>query len=518
MSIVYLIGAGPGDPGLITVRGLQYLSTADVVLYDHLVPQRLLRAARPDAEQIDVGTVAPQPLEQEAICYLLAEKAREGKTVARLKWGDPFVFGSGGAEALFLHEQGVPFEVVPGIPAGIAVPGYAGIPITYPAGGDTVTFIRGHEDDGKTPASIDWTSLARLEGTLVCYAGPQQLPKMLTALLAHGRSPDDATAIVYDGTRPTQETIAGTLMEMAERVAQSADRRPAIAVVGRVVALREHLRWFDARPLFGKRILVTRPRDQSADLIERLEAMGADAIEAPMIRIMPPEDYGALDEAAAHASDYDWIVFSSANAADAFMGRLLAGPKDLRALGGVRLCGVGPATAERLAAYRLKVDLTPPEYRAEAILRALSESGEVRGKRILLPHADIGRELLADELRKKGAEVTEVVAYRTVAVDPEREGEPDVYRMLLERSIDVVTFTSASAVRNFVRVVGAEPAPDLLATTVVACIGPVTAEAASQSNIKTTIQPSSYTVPALVDAIAKYFEGRDTEKTSSAQR
>ncbi len=490
MSIVYLIGAGPGDPGLITVRGLQYLSTADVVLYDHLVPQRLLRAARPDAEQIDVGTAAPQPLEQEAICYLLAEKAREGKTVARLKWGDPFVFGSGGAEALFLHEQGVPFEVVPGIPAGIAVPGYAGIPITYPAGGDTVTFIRGHEDDGKTPASIDWTSLARLEGTLVCYAGPQQLPKMLTALLAHGRSPDDATAIVYDGTRPTQETIAGTLMEMAERVAQSADRRPAIAVVGRVVALREHLRWFDARPLFGKRILVTRPKDQSADLIERLEAMGADAIEAPMIRIMPPEDYGPLDEAAARASDFDWIVFSSANAADAFMGRLLAGPKDLRALGGVRLCGVGPATAERLAAYRLKVDLTPPEYRAEAILRALSESGDVRGKRILLPHADIGRELLADELRKKGAEVTEVVAYRTVAVDPEREGEPDVYRMLLERSIDVVTFTSASAVRNFVRVVGAEPAPDLLATTVVACIGPVTAEAASQSNIKTTIQPS----------------------------
>ena len=506
MSIVYLIGAGPGDPGLLTVRGQQYLSEADVVLYDHLVPARLLRSARPDAEQIDVGTAAPQPLEQEAICYLLAEKAREGKTVARLKWGDPFVFDSGGSEALFLHEQGVRFEVVPGIPAGIAVPGYAGIPITYPGGGDTVTFIRGHEDEGKTRASIDWTSLARLDGTLVCYAGPRQLTEMLTALLSHGRAPADSAAVIYDGTLPTQSTIAGTLGEVAEAVARAADRRPAILVVGRVVALREHLRWFDARPLFGKRILVTRPKDQSMELVERLEAMGADAIEAPMIRILPPDDDGPLEEACARAGDFDWIVFSSANAVDAFMEQLLAGPGDLRALGGVKLCGVGPATADSLANYGLKVDLTPAEYRAEAVLRALLDSGDVRGLKFLLPHADIGRELLAEELRRQGAEVTEVVAYRTVAVEADREGEPDIYRMLLEHSVDVVTFTSASAVRNFVRILGAEPAADLLAGTVVACIGPVTADAALQSNIKTTIQPANYTIPALVDAIAGYFE------------
>ena len=517
MSIVYLIGAGPGDPGLITVRGLQYLAAADVVLYDHLVPARLLRSARPDAEQIDVGTAAPQPLEQEAICYLLAEKAREDKIVARLKWGDPFVFDSGGAEALFLHEQGVRFEVVPGIPAGIAVPGYAGIPITYPGGGDTVTFVRGHEDDGKARASIDWTSLARLDGTIVCYAGPRQLADMLRALLSHGRQPEDSAAVVYNGTLPTQETIAGTLREVAETVTQAGDRRPAILVVGRVVALREHLRWFDARPLFGKRILVTRPKDQSMELVERLEAMGAEAIEAPMIRILPPEDYGPLDEACAGAGDFDWIVFSSANAVDVFMERLLAGPKDLRALGGVKLCGVGPATAEHLADYGLKVDLTPPEYRAEAVLRALSDRGDVTGLKVLLPHADIGRELLADELRKQGADVTEVVAYRTIAVEADREGEPDIYRMLLERSIDVVTFTSASAVRNFVRILGAEPAADLLGTTVVACIGPVTADAAAQSNVTTTIQPANYTIPALVDAIAKYFDTRGAE-TPSTQR
>ena len=505
MNIVYLIGAGPGDPGLITVRGQQCLASADVVLYDHLVPARLLRHARPDAEKIDVGGAAPKAQEQEAICYLLAEKAREGKTVARLKWGDPFVFDSGGSEALFLHEQGVHFEVVPGIPAGIAVPSYAGVPITYPGGGDTLTFIRGHEDEGKTRASIDWASLARLDGTIVCYAGPQQLKTILTALVAHGRPPEDAAAVVYDGTLPIQETLDGSLEEIAKAIKPD-ERRPAILVVGRVAALRQHLRWFDARPLFGKRVLVTRPREQAADLVDRLEAMGAEAIEAPMIRIVPPEDYGPLDEACARAGTFDWIVFSSAHAVDAFVERVIAGPRDLRSLNGAKLCGVGPATSERLARYGLKVDLMPPEYRAEAMLRALSETGDVRGLKVLLPRADIGREVVAEELRKQGAEVTEVIAYRTTAVEAEREGEPDIYRMLLEHRIDVVTFASASAVRSFVRVLGAEPAADLLSATIVASIGPVTAEAASQFNIKTTIMPAAYTIPALVDAIVEYFQ------------
>jgi uroporphyrinogen III methyltransferase/synthase len=224
MSIVYLIGAGPGDPGLITVRGLQCLASADVVLYDHLVPSRLLRHARHDAEKIDVGTAAPQPLEQEAICYLLAEKAREGKSVARLKWGDPFVFDRGGTEALFLHEQRVRFEVVPGIPAGVAVPSYAGVPITYPGGGDTLTFVRGHEDEGKTRASIDWTSLARLDGTIVCYAGPDQLPQMLNALLTHRRPAGDSAAVVYDGTLPTQQPCSAP-----SRTWPRACARPTIA-------------------------------------------------------------------------------------------------------------------------------------------------------------------------------------------------------------------------------------------------------------------------------------------------
>ena len=506
MSTVYLIGAGPGDPGLITVRGLQCLASADVVLYDHLVPARLLRHARADAEKIDVGTAAPQPLEQEAICYLLAEKAREGKTVARLKWGDPFVFDRGGNEALFLHEQGVSFEVIPGIPVGVAVPSYAGVPITYPGGGDTLTFVRGHEDEGKTRASIDWTSLARLDGTIVCYAGPDQLPQMLSSLLSHGRPADDSTAVVYDGTLPTQKTIIGTLDEIAKAVRESSDRRPAVLVVGRVVGLREHLRWFDVRPLFGKRVLVTRPREQSQDLVDRLEAAGAEAIVAPMIRIVPPDDYAPLDEACARIAEFDWIVFSSANAVDALVERLLAGSHDLRALSGAKLCVVGQTTAERLGKYGLKADLVPAEYRAEAVVPAIAEERSIQGMKVLLPRADIGREVLAEELRKHGAEVTEIVAYRTVAAEPQREGEPDIYRMLLDRQIDVVTFASPSAVRNFVHVLGAEPAADLLRTTVVASIGPVTAEAAAQCHIDTQIVPTSYTIPALVEGIVKYFK------------
>ena len=509
MSIVYLIGAGPGDPGLITTRGLQCLEAADVVLYDHLVPPRVLRYARADAEKIDLGVAAPQPLAQEAICYLLAEKARENKIVARLKWGDPFMFDSGGAEALFLHEQRVAFEVVPGVPAGLGA-SYAGIPLTYPGGGDTLTFIRGHEDDAKARTAIDWAGLAQLDGTLVCHAGADRLRYVIGALIAHGRAPDEPAAIVYDGTLPSQETHAGTLAQVADVMKRSDDRRPGMLIVGRVVALRDHLRWFDARPLFGKRILVTRPKEQARDLVMRLEAMGADAVEAPMIRIVPPEDFAPLDAAVARVHEFDWVVFTSANAVDAFTERLLAGPRDLRALGGVRLCVVGPATGDRLARYGLKVDLTPAEYRAEAVLRAMAEFGELKGLRILLPHADIGRELLADELRRQGAEVTEVVAYRTVVADSEHEGEPDVYRMLLEQHLDVVTFTSASAVRNFIRVLGAEPAADLLRTTVVASIGPVTAEAASQSNVQTTIMPAQYTIPALVDAIVQHFTPQKT--------
>lgn len=502
---VYLIGAGPGDPGLITIRGLECLRTADVVVHDHLVPSRVLKYARDDAEVIDVGHASPEPMAQEAISYLLAEKARENKTVARLKWGDPFVFDRGGEEALFLHEQQVPFEVVPGIPAGIGVPAYAGVPLTYPGGGDTITLVRGYEDERRTPPDIDWASLAKVGGTVVCYAGAQQLPRILDALAANGWPADGQAIIVYDGTMTAQQTLSGTVAELLARMREQPRKEPAILIVGAVVGFREHLRWFDSRPLFGRRVLVTRPREQAADLADRLAALGAEPIEAPMIRIAPPLDPGPLRNAAAHAADFDWIVFTSANAVEAFMDVLLDGDRDVRALAGPLLCTVGTGTAEHLARYGIKVDLVPSEFRAEAVVDAISARGPVMDARVLLPRGDLARDVVADQLRHHGAQVADVIAYRTVLEETAREEEPDVYGMLLQGRIDVVTFASASAVRNFAKIYGADAAADLLKNTVVAVIGPVTADAAIQLGIPVTVQPATYTIPALVDAIAAHF-------------
>jgi uroporphyrinogen III methyltransferase / synthase len=498
---VFIVGAGPGDPGLISVRGQRHLEHADVVVYDHQVHARLLRSARAEAEKIDVGPAAPRPLDQDAISLLLVEKAREGKTVVRLKWGDPFVFDSGGKEALFLHEQQIPFEVVPGIPATIAVPAYAGIPITYPGGGDTVTLVRGHEAETDEAPRVDWQRLAGIDGTLVCYAGAKQVSAIVNALLANGRAADESVALIYGGTTAAQETVVGTLSTIAERARLS---EPAMLTIGAVVGLREHLRWFDDRPLFGRRIVVTRSREQAGELVDLLEERGADAIQAPTIRIAAPEDMDALDRACREASGYAWIVFTSANAVDSFMRRLLAGG-DIRDLKGVRLCAIGPSTAERLARYGLRVDLTPEEARSEAVIDALRGAGPLKGLRFLLPRADIAREVLADELRAAGAEVSEVVAYRTLLAGGERDGDHDIYRMLLDRQIDAVTFTSASTVKNFAKIFGEEQAADLLSATVVASIGPVTAEAAQQLGIHTTVMPERYTIPDMVDALVQHF-------------
>ena len=502
---VYLIGAGPGDPGLLTVRGLECLRSADVVIHDHFIPARLLKESRPDAELLDVGTAAPQSMAQQAISILIAEKAREGKVVARLKRGDPFVFDRGGEEALFLHEQGIPFEVVPGITAGLAVPPYAGVPVYYPGGGETITLVRaGYDDEGRTLPDVDWEHLAKLEGTVICYVG-SQLPRILEALLAKGWAGEESAAVVYNGTQPNQETLSGTLTSVLQSVREHPRRDPAILVIGRVVGFREHLRWFDARPLFGRRVLVTRARDQAAELVDRLTALGAEPIEAPMIRIDPPDDPAPLQRAAGNPADFDWIVFTSANAVEALMDAILEGHRDVRALQGPKLCTVGTGTADRLARYGIKVDVIPAEFRAEAVVAALAEYGPLEQARVLLPRSDIGREVVAEQLRDAGALVTDVVAYRTVLEEVQREDEPDIYGMLLEGRIDVVTFTSASAVRNFVRIYGSDQAVDLLNRTTVAAIGPVTAEAARQLGITVAVQPASYTIDGLVDAIAAHF-------------
>ena len=510
---IYLIGAGPGDPSLLTVKGHRYLTTADVVVYDHLVHQRMLNLVRPDAERIDVGPAAPRPLEQDAICLLLAEKAREGKTVARLKWGDPFVFDSGGKEALFLHEQGLGFEVVPGIPASIGSPSYAGIPVTYPDAGDTLTLVRGHEGETSLPPKVAWSRLARLKGTIVTYAAGPQLAAMVQALRRHGRLASEPAALIYRGTLPSQHTIRGTLKEIEQHVSRSDHRETAVLVVGRVVALRDHLRWYDARPLFGVRVVVTRPRAQAAELVTRLEQQGADPIEVPTIQIVAPEDATPLERACTGIDAFDWVVFTSANAVSHFMRRLLAGPGDIRDLKGVKLCAVGPATAEALSQYSMRIDLVPEEYRADGVVRALRHDRDLTGTRILLPRADLARDLLPSELRQAGADVTAVTAYRTTPVDLEAGGGPDIYRLLLERRVDIVTFTSGSSVKNFVRALGTDQAADLLKRVDVACIGPVTADVATRLGISTTIMPSDYTVPAMVRAIVDHVtaHGRHEE-------
>ena len=508
---VYIVGAGPGDSGLISVRGRRYLESADVVVYDHRIQAGLLRLARPDAERIDVGAAAPRPFDQEAISLLLVEKAREGKSVVRLKWGDPFVFDSGGKEALFLHEQGVPFEVVPGIPAAIGVPAYAGVPVTYPDAGDVVVLVRGHESEHDAAPHVDWERLAGIDGTLVCFAGAKQVEAIVHALVEHGRSRDESAVLIYNGTTPAQETITGTLADISARARTG---RQAMLLVGRVAGLREHLRWYDARPLFGRRVVVTRAAEQAGELVDMLEERGAEAILAPTIRLAPPEDLEALDRACAEAGSYDWIVFTSANGVEHFMRRLLANG-DIRDLKGPRICTIGPVTAQQLSRYGVRADLTPEEYRAEAVAEALKARDQNRGRRILLPRADIAREVLAEELRDAGAVVTEVAAYRTLVAAADRDGDHDVYRMLLDRQIDAVTFTSASTVRNFAKIFGAEQAADLLRTTVVASIGPVTAEAAQQLGIATTVMPKRYTTPDLVDALVQHFQQPSTVSLTS---
>jgi uroporphyrinogen III methyltransferase/synthase len=512
---VHLIGTGPGDPGLITVHGQECLRRADVVIHDHEVPTRILKQARSGAELIDVGSSGRQPMEQDAITFLLADKAREGKLVARLKRGDPFVFDRGGEEALFLHAQGIPYEVVPGIPLGIGVPAYAGVPVTYPGGGDTITLVRGYEDDNRVLPDVDWASLAKLDGTVVCYVGAQQLSRLFDGLIAGGWPTDGQAVIVYNGTLTSQTTVTGTIEELAAQAHNHPRRDPAIVVVGRVVAFRNHLRWFDARPLFGKRVLVTRPRDQAAEMVDKLSIMGAEAVEAPMIRIAPPEDPDPLIRSADRANDFDWIVFTSANSVEAFMSALLDGTRDVRWLRHPRLCCVGTGTAERLARYGVKADLIPDEFRGEALVAAMADSGSLDGQRVLVPRADIGRDIIAEGLRDGGALVTDVVAYRTVLEDAQQDDGPDVYRMLLDDAIDVVTFTSPSAVRNFAAIYGKEQTIDLLSRTVVAAIGPVTSEAAHQLGIKVTVQPTVSTIAALVDAIANHMSVATTIKSVS---
>jgi uroporphyrinogen III methyltransferase/synthase len=504
---VVIIGAGPGDPGLLTARGARLLAQADVVVYDRAA-ESVLRWASPDAERIDAGGPAERDVAQDAISMLLAEKARDGHQVARLKWGDPFVFDSGAKEAMFLHEQGIAFEVVPGVPAVLGASAYAGIPLTHPSAGDALVFIRGSEgaDSGDDVPSVDWRALAAIEGTLVCWAAPRLASRVLRALVDEGRSPDESAALIYRGTQPGQRTIAGTLGELLDLTSSGrAASEPAWLLIGDVVGLREHARWFDQRPLFGKRIVVTRSLDRARELGDALENLGAEAVVAPTFRIAAPEDPEAVDRIAASLDRFDWIVFESAVSAARLLAALLRGPQDLRALGRASLCAVGPSTADQLAAHGLKADVVIPELRVESVADAMAAHAPIESRQILVVRPDHERNVLAGTLEDRGASVTDLVAYRTEAETPDSPAAGRIYRMLLDGQIDAVTFTSPTAVRRFVAIIGEEQAIDLLGTTVVAAIGPVTAAAALEIGITPTIVAEPYTVDGLVQAIVKHF-------------
>ena len=501
---VYLIGAGPGDPGLISARGVRLLAESDVIVYDKAV-EPVLRWAPASAERIAAGAPAERDTPQDAISMLLAEKARDGHVVARLKWGDPFVFDSGAKEALFLHEQGIAFEVVPGIPAAIGASAYAGVPVTYPGSGDAVVLLRGYEGESDTAPEIDWEALSRIDGTLVCYAGGRLVPMVLTALIEHGVEPDRPAALIYQGTYPGQRTASGTVSSLLDAVTTDGHAAPCLLVVGEVASFRDHLRWFDQRPLFGRRVVVTRSPEQAGMLVDALENLGAQAIEAPTFRLAPPEDPEALDRAAASIDAYDWAVFESATAVARFLSALTLGPRDLRALGRVRLCAIGPSTAERLIASGLKPDVIVPEVRVDSISDALMSHGSIDGQHLLIVRPDHLRDTLAQELVSRGATVTDLVAYRTEAASADSSAAQHLYRMLLDGQIDAVTFTSPTAIRRFAALIGEEQAADLLNTTVVATIGPVTAAAARELGVTAPLVAETYTVDGLMRVLVQHF-------------
>lgn len=513
-GIVYLVGAGPGDPGLLTLKGKECLEQADVVLYDYLANPALLRHAPAHAEHIYVGRRGRgQYQEQAEINRLLIERAKSGQVVVRLKGGDPFVFGRGGEEAEAVAAAGVPFEIVSGVTAAVAVPAYAGIPVTHRTLASTVTIVTGHEDPSKGTTVIDWPKLASTSGTLVFMMGMKTLPMIVARLLEDGRPSETPVAAVRWGTRADQRTIIGTLRDIVVKTEQARLEPPTVIVVGEVVKLREQLNWFEKRPLFGKRIVLTRAREQAREFSQLLAAYGAETIEAPTIHIVPPVSWKGIDQAMVSLADYSWVIFTSVNGVTPFMERLRLARKDVRALAHLQVCAIGPRTAEELGRYGLTPDVVPTEYQAEGMLAALG-AYDIRGKKVLIPRAEVAREILPEQLREKGATVDVVPAYRTIAP------AADLSRLrehIESGAIDAVTFTSSSTVRNFVEMIGGvEQARRLGTKTTVACIGPITAQTAEESGLPVTIIPAENTVPALAQAIVRHFgEGARVEVSAS---
>jgi len=494
------VGAGPGDPGLITVKGLECLRKADVVIYDRLVDDRLLEEPSPDAEKIYVGKGhGCHALEQKEINLLLISKAREGKTVVRFKGGDPFVLGRGGEESEVLAANDIPFEVVPGVSSAYAVPAYAGIPVTHRRLASSFTVITGHEDLEKDESSIDWSRISTGSDTLVFLMGMGNLAQIVNKLIQNGRLPSTPVAVISQGTSPEQRTIVGTLEDIGNRAQKEGFEPPAVIVVGEVVKLREQLRWFDKLPLFGKRVLVTRAEHQTKELSRLLLQRGVVPVEMPVIKISPPGNWKELDKAILNLKNYDWIVFTSVNAVDIFWKRLRAKKLDARQFAGNKIGAIGPATAGALEERGLHPDYVPKIYTSQSFLTGLKKQ-DVAGSRVLLPRADIAGNELSQGLVKLGAKVHQVTAYRTATVT---DSSSQAKQMLLRGEIDVITFTSASTVNGLLAILGQKW--EIIKQARLACIGPNTVAALADKGLKADIVAREHTMPGLVAAVELYF-------------
>ncbi|HHW60415.1 MAG TPA: uroporphyrinogen-III C-methyltransferase [Syntrophomonadaceae bacterium] len=498
---VYLMGAGPGDPGLLTLRAQEILQQAEVVIYDRLVGDEILSQIHPQAEKIYVGKASRNhALQQEEINALLVEKAAQGKQVVRLKGGDPFVFGRGGEEALYLQQHGYAFEIVPGISSAVAVPAYAGIPVTHRGASSSFAVITGHEKPGKPQSSIRWDQLATAVDTLVFLMGVENLPFIVEQLINAGLDADTPTALIAAGTTNRQQVVSGCLSNIVDRVREEELHPPAVIVVGNTVPLREQLQWFENRPLWGKRIIVTRARQQASVLLNRIKELGGQPIELPSIRIKPEENLEALYQAFVHLDSYQWIMFTSVNAVELFFAELRRKGKDVRSLHQAKLCAIGPATCQRLEERGFIVDVVPEEYRAEGLIKAMQ--GHLKaGERVLLPRARGARQVLPMALREMGAELDEVVLYEAVL---ETRLPSGLLEEVLQGQADYITFTSSSTVKNFVALLGKEHIPQFDQDVSVACIGPITAETARQYGFTVDIIAQEYTISGLIEAILEH--------------
>lgn len=501
---VYLVGAGPGDPKLLTIKGAECIKKAEVLVYDRLASRRLLSLAKPECEMIYVGK-APggHTMHQEEINAVLVEKGLEGKIVTRLKGGDPFVFGRGGEEAEELLKAGIPFEIVPGISSSVAVPAYAGIPVTHRDLTSSFAVITGHEDPTKNESAIEWEHLAKSHGTLVFLMGMENLPLIARKLMENGLAATTPVGIIQWGTRPEQKVLVGQLSNIAALVKEKGFSSPSIIIVGEVVKMREKLQWFEKKPLYGQRIIVTRSRHQASVLSQEIEDLGGEAWEFPVIDIAEPSDLRPIKEAIRDLKGFDWIIFTSVNGVERFFRQLAAENKDIRDLAGMEIVAIGPATKAALEQRGLRISFVPEEYRAERIVEGLA-GRLLPGQRVLLARAEEARNVLPEALKSLGADVRDVPVYKTVLGEANRE---ELLRLLTEKAVQGITFTSSSTVKNFMRLIDGNLA--LLEGIKIFSIGPITSHTAKELGIKVHREAKEYTIPGLIRVLVEGIKEND---------